>query len=115
MEIRDLRPCDNCGGPIRPAFYVLDVSQALIHGKNIQNLMGMSMMMDGHTALAEMFIPDTTGAIVMGDEEPELKTRIILCQNCYMGGPDFDGKIWLPALVEKAQEMIEARIAHFGK
>lgn len=107
MDISEIRPCDNCGGPIRPAFVVLDESQALIHGQNIQEFMGMATYFGGAYKLAEIFTPDTQAAIVAGDEHPELRTRAIVCQPCYMGIDSDKPKIYLPALFEKARDNAE--------
>lgn len=107
MDITEIRPCDNCGGPIRPVFVVLDESQAIMHGRNIQSFIGLSMQLDMNFKLAQMFSPDTQAAVVAGDEKPALKTRAILCQPCYLGIDPDKPDIYLPALFEKARDNAE--------
>lgn len=84
MKLSQLHPCDNCGGKIGPQFYVIRASLAFIKPVSLQQHLGLTMMMGGSVALAEIFAPDDDVAVVAGDQEPVLMSEIILCQDCAM-------------------------------
>lgn len=100
MKLSDLRPCDNCGGKIAPAFYVVRISQAFIMPAARQTL-GLMEMFHGNLGLAEVFTPDPDAVKVVGDEEKSLMTELLLCQNCRLMG-----KVDLVVLGERRNEQI---------
>lgn len=95
MKLSDLRPCDNCGGKIAPAFYVVRISPAFIVPAARQTL-GLMEMFHGNLRLAELFTPEPDAVRVAGDEEKTLMTELLLCENCYLMG-----KVDLVVLSEK--------------
>jgi hypothetical protein len=89
-RISDLRPCDNCGGPITPFFYVVRMSLAFIREEAVNQFIGMHRFFGGRAspALVENFAPAAaTGVKVAGDEEPTLMTELVICQRCYLDQP----------------------------
>ena len=85
MKLSQLRPCDKCGGKITPMFYVVRVSLAVVKADAANATLGLAQMFRGNLGLAEAFSPQPDAIMVVGDEEPELRTELFLCQNCCMG------------------------------
>lgn len=98
MKVSELRPCDNCGGPIAPAFTVVRFSQALINADAVNEFMGMHRFFGGraHPALVENFAPASRdAALIFGDKDKLLETELLICQDC------FTGEINLAMLMER--------------
>lgn len=101
MKLSELRPCDNCGGPLAPpnVFYVVRMSLALILPGAVNTVLGMTQMFNGNLQLAEVMAPEADAAIIAGDEEPELMSEFILCQKCFTVG-----KVDLAVMQEKQND-----------
>lgn len=82
MKLSQLRPCDQCGGQIAPMFYVVRVSMAVITQGANQTL-GLAQYFGGNLALAETLSPEPSPVMLMGEEDQELWTELLICQNCY--------------------------------
>lgn len=94
MKMKDLRPCDKCGGQIVPVFHIVEVTQAIVDGAAVNREYGMIQMMGGSVALAS----------VMGRNDDVVKivphsTKLILCQDCAL-----TEEINLAELVERRHE-----------
>lgn len=88
MKVSELRPCDHCGGPIAPAFYVVRFSQALIRAQAVNEFMGMHQFFGGRAgpALVENFAPASSdAALVFMDKDKQFQTELFLCQDCFTG------------------------------
>lgn len=85
MKLSEVRPCDNCGGPIVPIFYVVRTSIAVFNPDTVNQNLGLMRMFRGSLALAETFSSDVEAVKIGGDEDKRLWADIILCQNCYVG------------------------------
>lgn len=89
IKVSELRPCDQCGKPIAPAFYVVRFSQAFIKADAVNEFMGMRQFFGGRagTALVENFAPASTDAVlVFGDKDKKLETEAFICQGCFLEG-----------------------------
>ena len=84
MKLSEIRPCDNCGGNLQPIFYLVDTTLAILDHQAINQVIGMTHYMQGHLQLAEMFSPKPDVVTIAGDKDPNLRTRLFLCQDCYM-------------------------------
>ena len=86
IKMLDLRPCDKCGGPLAHGFYVLNISQALINHKVVNEFMGMHQFFGGQSLqLTELFSPSADDAVlVFGEKDPGLMTRLFICQDCFL-------------------------------
>lgn len=86
MKLSDVRPCDNCGKGLAPHgfFYVLRVSYAFIAPKAFNATMGLTQMFGGAVRLAQAMSPDPEVIKIAGDENPELMTELLLCQDCVL-------------------------------
>jgi hypothetical protein len=94
MKMKDLRPCDKCGGQIVPVFHIVEVTQAIVDARAVNREYGMVQVMGGSVALAS----------IMGVNEDVVKmvphsTTLILCQDCGLSG-----EINLAELVERRHE-----------
>jgi len=101
MKVTDLRPCDNCGGPIAPSFYIVRMTMAFIKPAAIDEFMGMHKFFGGRAspALVENFAPAAADAVIVaGDKEPSLMTEAFVCAKCYI-----DRDLDLPMLQERVQ------------
>jgi hypothetical protein len=106
MKVSELRPCDQCAGPIAPSFYVVRFSQALIRAKAVNEFLGMHQFFGGkaNAALVENFAPASTdAALIFGDQNKTLQTELFICEECFLHGP-----IDLAMLMERRKDL-EAR------
>lgn len=93
--MKDIRPCDQCGGKLSTGSYVVRTSLLLINANAINQTAGLSQMLGGHWGLAEVFSPDTDYVKVAMDEDSRLMTELVFCQQCVFEGLD------LPSAMEK--------------
>lgn len=104
MKLSDVRPCDECGGPIAPMFYVVRISSAMFNVNTTNAVLGLRQLLGGALELAEMMGPSNEVITVFGDKEPELMTELFICHSCTLGlenGAPFAG---LMTLMEKVNE-----------
>jgi hypothetical protein len=103
LKLSETRPCDVCGGPIAPQFYILESKFALF-GKGTNSVLGMIKMMSwGLTpkalAIAEAMAPDADRAVVVSEDD-RLNTEVFICQKCYLGSS-------IPIWIEKIHDRKE--------
>lgn len=91
MKGSELRPCDGCGGtllvPHVGLFYVVNASAAMIDRQAFQATDGLATIFGGAMKLAEVFSPNPEIVTVLGEKEPALMTKMLLCFNCYTSKP----------------------------
>lgn len=87
MKLSEIRPCDACGGEIVPVFYVLRLSMALFKPQAVNTTMGLAQMFHGNITLAEVMSSQPEAVTVLGDENPDLMTELLICQECLLGKP----------------------------
>lgn len=105
-HLLDLRPCDNCGGPVGTLFYVVRSSLAVVNAQTVNQFAGMHQFFGGKAAaaLVENFVPGVGIAVtVAGDQDPALMTELVICHSCHFGQP-----IDLPLLIERVNERRKA-------
>ena len=86
IAARDIRPCDFCGGPIVPFFYVIDIRMAAFDAQNVNQLLGMNQFFGSKPEsmkLAEIFTPGSSQLAAICDE-PEMRQRVYACNECYL-------------------------------
>ena len=99
MKLSQIRPCDNCGGPIVPIFNVVSITPAVISPRAANQVLGMSQFFQGSLALAEVFQAEEP--VTLASEDGDLSglvTQIFLCQKCMAG------EICLGEIVEKRSQ-----------
>jgi hypothetical protein len=77
-----LRPCDSCGGPIAPVFFVVRVSQALINEPVVNRFIGMAHFFGGNVGISSVFDPGDDAFVIMGDKNKELMNEVFICNRC---------------------------------
>ncbi len=85
-HLLDLRPCDQCHGPVGGMFFVVRTSLALVKVDAVNEFLGMHQFFGGKAspALVENFAPRAAEAVVVaGDKEPSLLTEIVVCRDCF--------------------------------
>lgn len=100
LKLSDIRPCDGCGGPIVPAFIILEARQAVFNRNNVNSVLGTNMILGGRGAslgIAEAMAAGADKAIEVMDE-PGAVTRMFICMNCSAGD------ICLALISERARE-----------
>ena len=90
MKLSDVKPCANCGGPLRKppmaTWYVLRVSQAMVNPNAANRVLGTAQILGGHLGLAEVMAPAADDAIwILGDKQRELMTEVHICFDCATG------------------------------
>jgi hypothetical protein len=83
--LSELRPCDNCGGPIGLLFYVVRTSLALVKPQAVREFFGMHQFFGGGASLelVENFAPSARhGVIVAGDDLPAAMNEFVICLTC---------------------------------
>lgn len=110
--LRDLRPCDACGGPHHGVFYVVRFSIAVVNRDAVNQFAGMHQFFGGRAsmALVENFVPLASQAIrvAMDDSDPEIRsvmTELVICHQCYLEPLD------LPVLAERRHALEAAAAA----
>lgn len=85
IKTKDLRPCDNCGGPIAPFFYRLKISfrQLGIDPAAVNQVLGTAQIFGGNLALGSLMSPDSDTATEMPGYQ--IDTDLFLCSNCVLG------------------------------
>ena len=106
MKITDLRPCDNCGGPIGFTFYIVRSSLAVVKVQSVREYMGLGTML-GSPRLAEVMGAHQDDVVgLMADQTDEGGKRngwdeIYLCIDCRCGDVN------IAVLIEKRTRAIE--------
>lgn len=104
MKLSELRPCDHCGGPLPPIWYIVRASQAMLDKTATNATLGLAQMFGGSLTLAEaMGSRPEEAVLVMGDKIPGLWIEIFLCQNCALGTNDKHGDYNLGELLSKVE------------
>ena len=89
MKLTQLTPCIVCNKSPLPLFRVIDVQLATADPLRTSQTVGIAQTWGPPTLatlkLAEVFAPAPEDAIILaGEENPELLTRLIVCNSCYM-------------------------------
>lgn len=101
MKLSEIRPCDNCKGPLVPIFRIVKVSVAGFDMGATNETLGLNMMFGGNVLrLAEVLGARAEEAIKIIEDEVE----IFLCNDCYCGFPK---PIYLAGLIEQRCEIVE--------
>lgn len=105
-KLTDLRPCDNCSGPVGLIFQVVRTSVAVVNHQAVNEYLGMHRFFGSkaHDALVMNFAPAAHKAITIAMDEAEhkeLTTELFVCMTCYSTGID------LPVLVERVNKRNE--------
>lgn len=78
MKLSELKPCENCGGPVAPVFYRVTVEQVMIGPEAANRVLGLNMMFGGDAlGLAETFAPDDVTLVLQTN-------ATVLCSDCAM-------------------------------
>lgn len=102
MKLSDLRPCDNCGGPVGTSFNLIRHSLVVMNAHKANRVLGMSMMFDGSLQLAEVMGTDPDCVTIAGEFNPALWTDFYVCNECY-----YKKFLSILALMEKRIEQLE--------
>lgn len=99
-KLSDIRPCDNCAGPVGLIFYIIRFSLVVVNRRAVEEFAGMHQFFGGRasTALVENFSPSAADAIKIPLDDPEFKelvTELFICGKCYLEPLD------LPQLAER--------------
>lgn len=108
-KLTELRPCDNCGGPVRSMFHVIRTSMATVNVQAVNEFFGMHQFFGGKAsvALVENFAPAAADAITVAMDKPEfqeLMTELVICHGCFCDKP-----LDLPMLIERINERDKSR------
>ena len=84
MKPDELHPCSKCDGLLTGEegrnilqFYVVDVATAVLDVQALRERHGLSMILGGSEALAEVFAPSASIATIVPGK------RLLLCFDCY--------------------------------
>ena len=84
IKTTDLRPCDNCGGPIAPFFYRLEIKfRQLMVDYSAVNQLGTAAILGGNIGLGAIMSPDRDVLIEMPGYR--IDKELWLCINCVLG------------------------------
>lgn len=83
IGVRDIRPCDACGGKLLPAFHHIQVRDAVIDLQNARSFLGTVEILGGPfnpgaAAVAEVMAPGTNEIATVLDQP----ITIYLCSKC---------------------------------
>ena len=84
MKLSELRPCDFCGGPLIPQFYILQYKQAIFTPQT-QQMLSATQIMGGSLVIAEALFPRADEAVLIIEDAPGIDSlEIIVCRKCFM-------------------------------
>jgi len=88
-RILDLRPCDNCNGPVNTLFQVVRFSVAVVNVAAVNELFGMNQFFQGKASagLLENFTTFGDSGFTIAMDKPESKvlmTELYICQSCFL-------------------------------
>lgn len=86
MQTR-IRLCENCGGKIGPAFYVVKLAQVLVDYGAVSRHAGMAIYFQGNQALADLFSPDSALEKVIEGDDANKWPEVTICQKCCLDNP----------------------------
>ena len=86
MKLSEIRPCDNCGGKIAPAFYIVKTSLVMFNPQETNQVLGMTQYFGGALGLAEAMAPEADVVKIAGDEQERLWDKIFICMDCFCKG-----------------------------
>ncbi len=80
----DLRPCDNCGGPIAPFFYRVEIKfrQVMIDPRAVNQVLGTAQIL-GSLELGAIMAPNRD--VLIESPAYRIDKDIWLCQSCTYG------------------------------
>jgi len=85
MKLSEVKPCTKCGGPLGSSFNVIRSSIAFVSPKAAQATLGLFQILGGHgLGIAEALSPDAEVIKIAGEENPQLWTQALLCQECWL-------------------------------
>ena len=84
MRLSEIRPCDNCGKPIAPIFYVVRTSIAVFNTNATNEILGLARMIGGSIALAEAMGSQLEAVKIGGETDSHLWDEIFLCNDCHV-------------------------------
>ncbi len=84
IKTRDLRPCDQCGSPIAPMFYRIELhlQTMFLDSSAINEVLGATQIL-GSLALGELMSPNRDAAIELPDAS--ITQELFICQECITG------------------------------
>lgn len=105
MKLSELRPCDNCGGPVGTTFNILRHSIVAVNAEKANRVLGMAQFFQGHLGLAEVMGPEDNPVIIAGEFNPVLWTDLFICQDCY-----YQKHLSIPSMMENRVNKIAADV-----
>lgn len=103
----ELVPCDSCDKPYEcPILRIILVNLAVIDIRAAKEQLGLTQMF-GNEALAQVM--SSHHGVVRINEDPDGKTRIFLCNDCWNSG-----EFSLPLLCEKVNTRLAEKAARFA-
>ena len=81
MKASTLRPCDNCSGPVGLSFIVVHYSLAIVNPQAAQQALREQAFLG---PLASALGTDPDVATVSGDKYPAMRTKLLICMDCYI-------------------------------
>jgi len=85
MKLSDVRPCDNCGGPIAPIFYAISITHALFDQSKTNMVLGLNNMFGGAALPLAEAMSGAEPVVKLSEKDKEMETEIFLCSNCCIG------------------------------
>lgn len=76
-----IRPCEKCGGPIGPDFYVIKMSQVVVDYDAVSRYQGLALYFK-NLELADVFTPDVTLSKVVSGPDANRWQELVICRDC---------------------------------
>lgn len=76
MKLSDMKPCPVCGGTVAPFIYEVTVKRHLVIPAKANQMLGLTQMLGGSVALAEVMGPHSNITEQMDEH------TVFVCQDC---------------------------------
>jgi len=104
LDIKEAEMCMSCGDtPFKDIdLYIIEISQGIINQRTLREFGGMTMLVGGHPALADMFVARRNIANLMP------AVRVTLCHKCFLMEDHSLAALWEKGIAKQKEESEKA-------
>ena len=103
LDIREAEMCMSCGEtPFKDIdMYIIEISQGIINQRTLREFGGMTMLVGGHPALADMFVARRDIATLLP------AVRVTICHECFLMKEHSLAALWEMGMAKQRKESEE--------
>lgn len=103
LDIKEAEMCTSCGDtPFKDIdLYIIEISQGIINQRTLREFGGMTMLVGGHPALADMFVARRDIAILLP------AVSVTICHECFLMKEHSLAELWEKGMAKKQEKESE--------